>query len=174
MLVAFFRIRYCKARMVAYVNGELPAAARRRMARYIEQYPECYAEYIHQRDAARDLQAKLPLVGQPEQPALDRMWSAIQAELAPRPQPRKAAAPFRLSYGVVGVTVALALILPFTFGGNRAAFALSLSQPAPLIATAQASDTSTPTTIGMLISVGQNDVTPPAPALPQPTAVSTD
>ncbi|MBC8170519.1 MAG: hypothetical protein H7X77_02565, partial [Anaerolineae bacterium] len=44
MLPAFFRIRYCKARMVAYVNGELPIAARRRMARYIEQYPECYAE----------------------------------------------------------------------------------------------------------------------------------
>jgi anti-sigma factor RsiW len=184
LLVAFFKIRYAKSRMVAYINGELPPAARRRIARYIEQYPAVYAEYIHQRNAAREFQWKLPLLGYPEKPALDRIWSAVQAELTASPETRRyplglPATNFQIRYGVLGLVMAFVMALPMTFSGNRAAFALSLSQPAPQTATLQPADTRIAPAKGerlivMLIATEQVDVTPPAPALPQATPVGTE
>lgn len=183
MLLRLLRIRYSKSRMVAYVNGELPPAARRRIARYIEQYPACYAEYIKQRNAARELQWKLPLVGHAEKPALDRMWSAINAELQQAaPQRRSlggAKMQFQLRYGVLGLAMAFAIVLPMTFSGSRTAFALSLSQPAPQTATIQPSNTraaglSKDRIVVMLVATEQVDVTLPAPAMPQSTPVGTE
>jgi anti-sigma factor RsiW len=178
MVFAFFKIRYAKSRMVAYVNGELPPAARRRMARYIEQYPVVYTEYLHQRNAVRELEWKLPLVGQAEKPTLDRMWSAIQSELHQTPPRRSMRLPnFSLRYGVVAFATVLAFALPLSYGGSRTAFALSISQPAPMTATTQPANTATLNGkhIAVLISATEQvEVTPPAPALPRATPVGTD
>lgn len=182
ILTDAIRIYYGKSRMVKYVNNDLPPAARRRVARYIDRYPSCYAAYRQQQDAAREMRAALPGVGLPEKQTLDRMWSAIQDEMQYRPdarrQSRLEAVLFRLRYGVVGGSMALLLLLPFAFNGNRVAFALSLSQPAPLVATVQPSETHTATVVGMLTGVhGREravDLTPPAPAVPQATPISTD
>jgi anti-sigma factor RsiW len=212
MWLAYFKIRYAKARMVAYVHGELPSAARRRIARYIEQYPACYAEYVKQRSAMRELEWKLPLIGQAERPTLDRMWSAIQAGLETSTDAHTGALPpvrgrtarrftrpgFQLRYGVAGLAMACAIVLPMTFTGNRAAFAairsLSLSQPAPQTATSQPPRDATIAAgfrnvgldseriIVMLVATEQVTaqmgvdvtVTPPAPAMPHATPAATD
>ena len=47
-----FKYRYCKVQMVRYVSGDLSDAARRRVARYIEECEDCYREFRRQRDFA--------------------------------------------------------------------------------------------------------------------------
>ncbi len=198
MLLLYLRTLYCKTRMVAYINGELPPAARRRMARYIEGYPTCYAEYIRQREAARELNFRLPLVGQPEKPTLDRIWAAVQSELeadsirlpastsanAPvhasdtilRRQWRREPSGFRVRYGVVGLVIAMALVLPLTFGANYTAFAVSLTQPIPMTATGLPTEEKQ-TTVLIARNASQESIqetpTLPAPAFPQATVVVT-
>lgn len=203
MLLLYLRTLYCKTRMVAYVNGELPPAARRRMARYIERYPTCYAEYIRQREAARELNFRMPLVGQPEKAALDRIWAAVQSELDTGSQPasnlpasnlpanqsdtllkqpllrrdwRRESKAFRVRYGVVGLVMAMAVALPLTFGANHTAFAVSLTQPIPMTATGQPTeDKEAPVLIANNNSLQSVRETPtlPAPAMPQATMVVT-
>ncbi|MBC8099104.1 MAG: hypothetical protein H7Y11_06650 [Armatimonadetes bacterium] len=181
MLLNYLRLRYTKARMVAYLHGELPPAARRRVARYIDRYPACYAEYAKQRDAVRELSFRLPLVGQAETPDFTRMWSAIQTQLASDSAPRRQhprmgmVSRLQLQYGAVGLVLALVLLLPVTFSGTRGALTVSAAQPVPATATAEAN---TPSAEGELVTVlvktTQVRVTPPPPAQPRATAVSTD
>jgi len=193
MLLLYLRTLYCKTRMVAYVNGELPPAARRRMARYIERYPTCYAEYIRQREAARELNFRMPLVGQPEKAALDRIWAAVQSELdsgavsSSQPdtrvqQPllrrdwRRESTAFRVRYGVVGLIMVMAVVLPLTFGANHTAFAVSLTQPIPMTATGLPTEDKQVTVL-VAKNTSQQSVretpTLPAPAMPQATMVVT-
>jgi anti-sigma factor RsiW len=200
MLLLYLRTLYCKSRMVAYVNGELPPAARRRIARYIERYPTCYAEYVKQKDAARELNFRLPLVGQPDKPTMDRIWMAVSAEMTSHHpdigsggtrKRRLLTAPlsFRVRYGMLGLAMALTLAVPLTFSANHTAFAVSLTQPIPMTATGlPTDDTGLPTNASARAQVSQGKVLQanlvitqvanaqgilPAPALPQATAVST-
>jgi hypothetical protein len=186
MLLLYLRTQYCKSRMVAYVNGELPPAARRRIARYIERYPTCYAEYIKQKDAARELNFRLPLIGQPDKPALDRIWAAVSAELTEHHTPhsglgstsrsRLLTAPlaFRVRYGVLGLMMVVSFALPLTFSANHTALAVSLTQPIPMTATGlPTEDKEQPTDVHVTFRVGSVQTTLPAPALPEATAVST-
>ena len=128
-----FRYHYCRRRMVAYLNGELSPAARRRMARYIDESPACYAEYRRQRGLHEHLKASLPPFGTPSRPQLDRMWSGIQREMQ---RPRSAGwRQYPTRYGVLACLVALVLMLPVTilpgvFDGTGAAPMLP-TQPAP-------------------------------------------
>ncbi len=122
------KYRYCKARMTAYINGGLAPGAKRRMARYINDCPDCYAEYVRQRDIARELERDMPGVGIPHSPQLDRMWANIQTEMT-----RSSSRPARRGqarYGLIVLALILALFLPWAFGDQDAAFAIP-SQPSP-------------------------------------------
>jgi hypothetical protein len=195
MLLLYLRTLYCKSRMVAYVNGELPPAARRRIAHYIERYPTCYAEYIRQKDAARELNFRLPLIGQPDKPTLDRIWAAVSAEMTHhtpdtgsggKPQRRLLTSPlsFRVRYGVLGLIMAISFVLPLTFSANHTVFALSLTQPIPITATGLPTEDKEQPTVdvaqaqlvqGQVVHVQAANMRPTllAPALPEATAVST-
>lgn len=134
MFVAFMRLRYCKANLAAYINGQLSPRARRRIARYIDIDAACYAEYVRQRELARELNHSLPYIGQPSQPQLDRIWGAIQAEMgiineispnAPtsasqRPTPHylqvKRA---NTRFGLVGIACSLVMALPLMMGNSN-------------------------------------------------------
>jgi hypothetical protein len=109
------------------------------------------------------------------------MWSAIQAELnVDTPARRSVRLPnvnFQVRYGIMGLAMAFAIALPLSFGGNRTAFALSLSQPAPQTATMQPEEAATSMRnrlVVMLIVTEQAGLTPPAPAMPRATPVGTD
>lgn len=105
-----FRYHYCKARMVAYVNGELPPAARRRMARYIDVCPACYAEYRRQRSLYEHLSATLPPFGAPAPAQIDRMWNSIQREMQ---RPRSAGwRQYPARYGALALLLALLVMIP--------------------------------------------------------------
>ena len=128
MFVAFMRLRYCKANLAAYINGQLSPRARRRIARYIDIDAACYAEYVRQRELARELNHSLPYIGQPSQPQIDRIWGAIQAEISPnaatsasqRPTPHylqvKRA---NTRFGLVGIACSLVMALPLMMGNSN-------------------------------------------------------
>lgn len=137
-MLSDFRLRYCRARLPAYLNGELSPRARQRIARYLDSDARCYAEYVRQRDLARELMRTLPGVGQPAPGQLDRIWAAVQADTAPaqpvsrrRFPPRRT--PFRARYGLAGMGVAVLLAIPVTLlGGGGVSLAVA-PQPAPRV-----------------------------------------
>ncbi len=123
-----FRYHYCKRRMVAYLNGELSPVARRRMARYIDECPACYAEYRRQRGLHEHLVASMPPFGAPSRNQLDRMWSGIQHEMY---RPRSLGwRQYPARYGVLAFLLALALVLPVALEYSGAPPALP-TQPMP-------------------------------------------
>ena len=82
-MIRIIHILLCKWRMVAYVNGELSPALRRRMAWYIEQYPACYAEYRRQRELRLELTERIPVVfGAPSNANIKHLWRNIEREIA--------------------------------------------------------------------------------------------
>lgn len=83
-MMRIIHILLCKWRMVAYVNGELSPAFRRRMARYIEQYPSCYAEYRRQRELRLELTERIPVFGvsQSQNVNMTHLWRNIEREVA--------------------------------------------------------------------------------------------
>ncbi|MDZ4669942.1 MAG: hypothetical protein SH821_03630 [Phototrophicales bacterium] len=81
-MIKLLHILYCKWHITAYVNGELSPIQRRRMARYIENYPECYVEYRRQRDLSRELAERLPILGAPQGGQLQRLWRLIEGDVA--------------------------------------------------------------------------------------------
>ena len=170
------KYRYCKARMTAYLNGELSPGARRRMARYIAECPDCYAEYLRQLDLTRELESRVGGFGTPGVGQLDRIWANIEAEIttpAPAPPVRRR----RARYGLVLLMLLLATLLPWTLGNRNVAFDVP-SQPAPELNTgggtpARVQDRQTGTETVMLVLTGPVDRTPkidlrntPAPPIP--------
>lgn len=111
-----FKLRYCKSRMSAYIHGELSPQSRRRIARYIHECPQCYAEYTRQNQMARELRSELPGFGRPTRGQLDRIWAGIEAEIAPAPQRSRSRRggwrPYKVGYGVVALALLLAVMLP--------------------------------------------------------------
>ena len=76
-----FKYRYCKVQMVRYVSGDLSDAARRRVARYIEECEDCYREFRRQRDFAQQLESSLPNFGRPDAERLDQLWASVARDL---------------------------------------------------------------------------------------------
>jgi hypothetical protein len=76
-----FKLLYCKARMVAYIHGELPIEAHRKVSRYIDECPACYAEYVRQRELKRYLSVSVPAMGQTDAQQINHIWMGIQAQL---------------------------------------------------------------------------------------------
>jgi len=122
-----FKYHYCKSRLVAFLNGELPPHARRRVARYIDECPDCYEEYMRQRELQYQLKADMPYLGQPGVGQLDRLWSRIQADMQP---PRTRPIRFRMRYGLATMALVLVLMLPMVFDNSHVSQA-AITQPAP-------------------------------------------
>jgi anti-sigma factor RsiW len=124
-----FKYRYCKTRMVAYLNGELPSKSRRRVARYIDECSDCYLEYIRQRDLQQDLRHRLSVFGTPYPGQLDQIWGAIQDELdIPH---RTSIRPWYLRYGLVTLVFMLVMLLPLTLLRGEVTSAVMVTQPTP-------------------------------------------
>lgn len=124
-----FKYRYCKARMTAFVHGELSPQSRRRVARYIDECADCYAEYMRHRELQRELLHDLPAFGKPDEAQLDRMWSVIQGEVF-TPQRRTTPNFYRMRYGFATAAFFVVFMLPFTLGNNTIATA-STTPPTP-------------------------------------------
>ena len=125
-----FKYRYCRARMVAFLNEELPPDSRRRVARYIDECPECYQEYICQRDLHKELKRQLPVLGRPRSAQTSRMWAAIQDEIGLSGTPRgyKCGG---IRYGLAALALVIALCLPILLLGDEVAAAVTVTQPTP-------------------------------------------
>lgn len=76
-----FKLLYCKAKMAAYLNGELSVEAKRKVGRYIDECPACYAEYLRQRELKRYLSVSVPSIGKPDSQQLTQIWLGIQTQL---------------------------------------------------------------------------------------------
>ena len=124
------KCRDCKHYMTAYLHGELPPKLKRRMTLHIQQCPMCYTTYIQQRNLVRDLEQTVPLVGQPGRSRLDKVWTAIQADMA---HPRSARPPFSSRFGLVAFALMVALLLPWTIGKQHTTLASVPTQPSPAL-----------------------------------------
>lgn len=112
-MIRLLHILYCKSRMVAYVNGELSPTLRRRMAWYIEKYPECYVEYRRQRELRHELTSQLPIIGVPQTGQLQRLWRVIEGEVA-KPATFILSLPQIMTYSLIVITLGWMVILMTT------------------------------------------------------------
>ena len=130
-----FKYRYCKVHMAQYLSGDLAEVTRRRVARFIDECPECYQEYIHQRTLSEQLQRNLPALGCPDVNRLDYVWSSLQRELAPAGGPPlgqnfKPGGDSTIGYGLVMFALTVALMIPMAVN-FRASFASVDLPPRP-------------------------------------------
>lgn len=137
--------------MAAYINGDLSEGARRRIARYIDECPDCYNEYIRQRKLANELERKLPAFGRPDAQQLDRIWASIQGELAfagagatnsNTHSSHRSTSYTTWSYGLLALAMSLLLLLPIAMS-YQASVAIVPSPPQPEISQLE----KTPTTV---------------------------
>jgi anti-sigma factor RsiW len=136
-----FKLRYCEARMVAFLNGELSLKARRRMARYIDGCSDCYAEYVRQRELQDELERRLPVFGQPRPSQLDRIWAAVQDEMQMSPPPHL---PWHMRYGLATLALLLSLLLPVALLGDNVSSVVAVTPPTPKDAQSTSVITSSP------------------------------
>ncbi len=122
--------RECRSQLIGYVNQQVPHRMRQRIGAHLSECPMCYTEYVAQRHLSDELAFALPLLGQPKQPQLGRVWSAIQSEMN-RPTP-VARAPLT-RYAVACLILALALVLPWSLDKQQVALAVPQQPAAPLV-----------------------------------------
>jgi len=123
-----FKVHYCKARMVAFLNGELSPRSRRRMARFIDECDDCYTEYVRQREIQRNLNSDLRRIGSPDADVLSRILVDVKREVfAPRPSPARMS---YQRYGLATVVVTLMLIFPLLVGQDQRTQSVA-TQPTP-------------------------------------------
>ena len=136
-VITQWKLRYCKTRMVAFINGDLPEKSRRRIGRYIDDCPACYDEYVHQRRALQELKPELNRVGIPRPEQLDRIWNVIQMEMtaerkpAIRPPARVRHVYQRTSYAVAMVVTILLVVVPLMLGNSGVSLAADTTLPEP-------------------------------------------
>lgn len=125
-----FKVRYCKARMLAYIQGELSPRSRRRMARYLDECPRCYQEYQRQRSTMLELEHTLPALGAASGEQLARIWSRVQVDMQRRPGGIRPI--YHASYGLAALMLLIVLLLPLAGTGGSAS-AAPLMQPEPVL-----------------------------------------
>jgi anti-sigma factor RsiW len=114
--------------MTAFINGELNEKSRQRITRYIDECPDCYAEFWRQRELQSQLINQLRDFGSPQAGDLDHLWSAIQADLySPRIVKRPT---YSLGFGAATILLFFALILPLTLYDGGISLAAA-TQPPP-------------------------------------------
>ncbi len=121
--------RTCRQYIPGYLQRDLPPSLRAEVAEHLQDCDACYALSVQQRDFSRELTHSLPSVGSSVS-GLDRIWSAVQADMAhPRREP---AALDRARYGIVALIFVIALLLPWTVRGQRLALP---TPPTPAVST---------------------------------------
>ena len=104
--------RTCREYLPGYLQRDLHPKLRAEVAAHLESCDTCYVLSVQQRDLARSL----PTVGSPVS-GLDRIWSAVQADMAqPRREPEGLE---KARYSVVALIFIIALLLPWTVRGQR-------------------------------------------------------
>lgn len=121
--------RTCRNHLPAYLHRELPPKLRAEVAEHLQDCDACYALSVQQRDLSNDLSRSLPAFGSPVS-GLDRIWSAVQADMAQsRREPEVLE---KVRYSIVALIFVLALLLPWTVRGQR----LTLpTPPTPAVST---------------------------------------
>lgn len=100
----------CRGFLPAYISRTLPPLPRQKVAAHLDSCETCYAAYVQQRDIERELTQQVPLIGRADSPRLNRIWTAVQGEMA---RPRRAALrriPAR--YHLVTIVAIVGLLLP--------------------------------------------------------------
>lgn len=178
-----FKCRYTRARIPALINHELAVNTRRYVARHLDECPHCRAEYEAQQALRQELLRQMPLLGQPGKPALNRIWTNIQAELTSQPHPPATAGAVRppiFMYSLGVVVLALLVVLPLMAAGVAGKAALP-THPAPVVLlnvstpTRAAVTLPVPTLIAYVVQTapGQTDtpeILDNTPATPEPAA----
>jgi anti-sigma factor RsiW len=110
------RCHAVQGHITAYIHGELPLKARRRVAAHLERCSRCKAAYGRQRELVRELERELPRVGQAQSGQLSRVWSKVQKDIqAPAPRPTLQ---YRMSYGLAALILVLVMAVPFLMSLN--------------------------------------------------------
>lgn len=144
-----FLCHYSQTRMIAYIHGELPPKARRRITAHLDRCPTCSAYYLREREAVRELAQRVSLLGQPTTSDLRGIWRAIDAGMSPKAHAvGQRLVPAR--YGLAMLMLALSLLLPATLGNRNVPFTLP-TQPAPA-ATTMPKGTTSAATVAMNVT----------------------
>lgn len=154
--------RECQSHLIVYIHNELSPHLRRSVAYHLDDCPSCYTLYVQQRNLAHDLQNALPMIGRGEKPRFDRVWAAIQMDMA---KPRRASIFYQTRYGLALMAAVLGLLFPWVIGNQNVSLAAPPTQPAPLLAVQTAGVTapvSQGTAIALSVTVGDGAATPEA------------
>lgn len=134
MVIEYLQYRYVKARMTAYLDGDLTPKARRFIARQIDENPLCYREYISAKQTHQELERILPTLGKADAGQLDAIWANIQSELvqaSPEPRQRTLQPQYRLSYSVALLVLGILMLTPFVIDAGRSQLVPVAQLPAP-------------------------------------------
>ena len=120
------KLQYCRVHLPAYIRGDASPAVRNRVARYLEECPNCYAEYQRQRDLQYDLKTDLGVLGRTSQTQTDRLWDGIQESLRTTPVTKNI-----LSLSNGAKTAIFVLLLLVTVMTVSASVNLNVQDPIP-------------------------------------------
>ncbi|MFN8376638.1 MAG: zf-HC2 domain-containing protein, partial [Anaerolineae bacterium] len=126
------RCRAVQAKLTAYIHGELPLKARRRVAAHLEHCPRCQSAYQRERELVHELERELPRVGQGHKTELARVWSKVQREIYAPETPRPTLH-YRASYGVAALMLMLAMVVPYALSRGDNAVVPSRTLPARVV-----------------------------------------
>ncbi len=137
-MLNYLRRRYAKARLAAYINGELSPSTRRFVAEQIESSPDVYQAYLAHRGIKRELERELPVFGQPEPDTLDALWASIESRmqqpelLSESAGTHQRPAGLSLRYGLALMCCVLMFLLPLTLDTGAVQAASMIQTPQPL------------------------------------------
>lgn len=143
-----YKCRYCKARMQAFIHGELDLKARRRVAQHLDECPLCYKEHLQKRELADKLAARVPLLGKSKPPQLQKIWNAVQRDLQPRPKQHQVPS---ARYGVAALILVVAMLLPLTLGNSNIALSAP-THPIPSTAGTRTPSDATVVTVALMVT----------------------
>jgi anti-sigma factor RsiW len=145
----------------AYLHGELPRRARRRVAQHLSECSECYAEYVAHRNLSQDIEAAVRGAAQPNNAQMSRIWQSIQVDMN-RPTPVAHRIDRRIT--IAAFILMLTLLLPWSLDTQPVAHALPLP-PSPAV-----TQTSTPMRAGSPTEIAVRLTDPPIPPAETPVA----
>jgi anti-sigma factor RsiW len=120
----------CRSHLIGYLHQQLSPRKRRQVAQHLQSCAACYADYIAQRDLARELTSSVPALGQPAAPDLSRVWIAIQRDMSRSDPVRRR---YLGHYGIACLILALTLLLPWSLGQQHIALAVPRQPSAPAV-----------------------------------------
>lgn len=153
MVLKYLQYRYFKARLAAYLDGELPVKTRRFIARQIDENPLAYQEYLRARQTKQELESSLPIFGKPEIGQLDAIWANIQDELQKEARPsltKKLRPHYSLGYGLAVMLIALLLLAPFALDVQRVTASAAPNELVPNLVTTIPATTAVPTIVALM------------------------